>query len=196
MNLWFKQKLNWIVMAIAAVVTLSFIWTLIPGFSKLPSNVDNMRVAVVDRDKQQISKQMKKGLDDNLPFKKATADKTNDGIKRQIKKRDVSMVVVIPKGFSSDVQAGKPVHLKYYRGTANGMIETIAQKTAVSQINSKVKDQIQSKTMTGMIAKQMQAQVARQVQSKVQAQVKAKIMANPKLAPHASQIAQQAQKTA
>lgn len=50
MKTWFKQKLNWIVMGIAAVVTLSFIWTLIPGFSKLPNNVDNMRVAVVDRD--------------------------------------------------------------------------------------------------------------------------------------------------
>lgn len=50
MKTWFKQKLNWIVMGIAAIVTLSFIWTLIPGFSKLPNNVDNMRVAVVDRD--------------------------------------------------------------------------------------------------------------------------------------------------
>ncbi|MGN1279486.1 MAG: YhgE/Pip domain-containing protein, partial [Limosilactobacillus sp.] len=137
MKIWFKQKLNWIVMAIAAVVALSFIWTLIPGFSKLPTNVDNMRVAVVDRDNQQISKQMKKGLKDNLPFKEVTAAKTNAGIKRQIKNRDVSMVVIIPKGFSSAVQAGRPVQMKYYRGTANGMIEAMAQKTAVNQINSK-----------------------------------------------------------
>ncbi len=183
-------------MAIAAVVALSFIWTLIPGFTKLPSNVDNMRVAIVDRDNKQISQQMKKGLKDNLPFKNVTAAKTNKGIKRQIKNRDVSMVIIIPKGFSSNVQTGKPVHMKYYRGTANGMIETMAQKTAVSQINSKVKEQIQSKTMTGMIARQMQSEVASQMQSKVQAQVKAKIAANPQLASHASQIAQQAQNAA
>lgn len=175
MKLWFKQKLSWIVMAIAAVVALSFIWTLIPGFTKLPSNVDNMRVAIVDRDNKQISQQMKKGLKDNLPFKNVTAAKTNKGIKRQIKNRDVSMVIIIPKGFSSNVQTGKPVHMKYYRGTANGMIETMAQKTAVSQINSKVKEQIQSKTMTGMIARQMQSEVASQMQSKVQAQVQAKL---------------------
>lgn len=196
MKIWFKQKLNWIVMAIAAVVALSFIWTLIPGFSKLPTNVDNMQVAVVDRDNQQISKQMKKGLKDNLPFKEVTAAKTNAGIKRQIKNRDVSMVVIIPKGFSSAVQAGRPVQMKYYRGTANGMIEAMAQKTAVNQINSKVKEQIQSKTMAGMIARQMQSQVASQMQSRVQAQVQAQIQANPQLASHASQIAQQAQKKA
>lgn len=142
MKTWFKQKLNWIVMGIAAVVTLSFIWTLIPGFSKLPNNVDNMRVAVVDRDNQQISQQMKKGLQNNLPFKEVTAKKTDAGIKKQIKNRDVSMVVIIPQGFSSDVQSGRPVQLKYYRGTANGMIETMARasataKRATSQLTSK-----------------------------------------------------------
>lgn len=200
MKIWLKQKLNWIVMVIAAVVALSFIWTLIPGFSKLPSNVDNMRIAVVDRDQQQISQQVKNGLKDNLPFKQVSARKTNSGIKQQIKNRDVSMVVVIPKGFSANVQAGHPVQLKYYRSTANGMIETIAQKTAVSQINSKVTEQIQSKTMTGMIARQMQAssasQMQAQMQSKVQAQIQAKIAANPQLASQAGQMAQQAQKAA
>ena len=125
---------------------------------------------------------MKKGLQNNLPFKEVTAKKTDAGIKKQIKNRDVSMVVIIPQGFSSDVQSGRPVQLKYYRGTANGMIETMAQRTAVSQINSKVKEQIQSKTMAGMIARQMQPQMESQMksemQSKVQAQIQARIKAS------------------
>lgn len=85
---------------------------------------------------------MKKGLQNNLPFKEVTAKKTDAGIKKQIKNRDVSMVVIIPQGFSSDVQSGRPVQLKYYRGTANGMIETMARasataKRATSQLTSK-----------------------------------------------------------
>ena len=143
---------------------------------------------------------MKKGLQNNLPFKEVTAKKTDAGIKKQIKNRDVSMVVIIPQGFSSDVQSGRPVQLKYYRGTANGMIETMAQRTAVSQINSKVKEQIQSKTMAGMIARQMQPQMESQMksemQSKVQAQIQARIKANPQLASQAPKMAQQAQQKA
>lgn len=196
MQVWFKQRFNWIAIVIAAFISLTFVLVLVPGFGKLPDNVDNMRVAVVDRDDQQISKAVKSDLTENLPFKHVSVDKSDAKIKSQIKQRKVSLVVVIPDGFSANVKAGKAVQLKYIKGTANGMIENNAQTSLIKQVNSTVQDQLQSKMIVGMLSKQMAPQAEQAAKTKAEAAVKAQIQANPSLASQAATLAQKAQQTA
>ncbi len=194
MQLWFKQKFNWLAMLIAAFVTLSFIWILVPAFSKLPTNIDHMKIAIIDRDQQTISKAVKKGLDKNLPFQQVSM--THSNVKKQLRNQRVALVIEIPKGFSHDVQNSQPVQVNYYKSNANGMIVTNALSSVVNQVNSTLQKQLQSKVLVGVFAKQMAPQVQKQVKAQVQASVAAQIKRNPKLAAQATQLAAKAQATA
>ncbi len=72
MNKWFKNPFAYLALLIPALIGGFFVLGGVPGFSKLPTSTDQLRITIVDQDKTAITKSIRNGLKDNVPFKHVT----------------------------------------------------------------------------------------------------------------------------
>lgn len=157
MSNWFKNKFTWIPMIIAIFVGLTFVFSLIPSFSKMPDGIKNMRVAVVNQDNNQISTTVARKLKQNLPFKITDVDNSVTKAKSQVRKDNLSVVVVIPKGFAKKAESNQKPQLNYIENSSVGTLESNTGTSVATRVNTMVQQQLQSKALIGMLAKQMAA---------------------------------------
>lgn len=152
MSNWFKNKFTWIPMIIAIFVGLTFVFSLIPGFSKMPDGIKNMRVAVVNQDNNQISTTVARKLKQNLPFEITDVDNSVTKAKSQVRKDNLSVVVVIPKGFAQKAESNQKPQLNYIENSSVGTLESNTGTSVATRVNTMVQQQLQSKALIGILA--------------------------------------------
>ncbi|GAY72400.1 ABC transporter permease [Lentilactobacillus kosonis] len=177
MNKWFKHPIAYFAIGVAIICGLAFLGAALPGFGNMPNGTKNMQIVVVDYDQSTGSKTMTKGLKDNLPFKVKRTDSKLASIKSQLTNRSAALAVVLPKNFIKDVKQQKTPHIKFYVNDSNGMLQNSLNRSIISQIETKIKDNLTSQKTTGMIASLIAPNVAKQVQ--VRAQKQARNITNP-----------------
>ena len=102
MKKWFKNPIAYLVMLLPAVIGAFFVLGGVPGFSKLPTSTDQLRITIVDQDKTPVTKNITRGLKDNVPFKHVATTSNLSAAKSRLSKRTDAMTVQLPAGFTKD----------------------------------------------------------------------------------------------
>lgn len=160
---WFKHPLVIISFLIPILICLSFIYGLIPGFNKATTSEDQMQVAIVNQDNNEIANTVTNNLKSNLPVKKVITNDSLSTAKNRLKDNRLSLVIVIPKNFSNDAKSSQPINLNYYTSSAANTVEQSATNMAIKSINNQVKSSLQSNVIVGMFARQMAPQIQNQI---------------------------------
>ncbi len=154
MSRWFKNRFTWIGTIIACFVALSFIFCALPAFKDLPNNTMKLPIEIVNQDSNTIGNNLSNGLQRNLPFKHVSQT-TNLAAAKDKVKNQVSLVVVVPKNFTKDIQASKTPQVSYIVNDANGILQTNVNKALTNQITSQINAQINHQALIGMNAKKI-----------------------------------------
>lgn len=163
-KLWFRHKFIVIVFLLPLLIVLSFVYGLLPGFNSAANSQDQMKVAIVNQDNNEIANTVTKNLKTNLPVKKVITNDSLTTAKDKLKDNQLSLVIVIPKTFSNNAKNSQPVQLHYYTSAAANTVEQSATNMAIKNVDNRVKSSLQSNVIMGMLARQMAASVQQQMQ--------------------------------
>lgn len=169
MRQWFKHPLAYVAMLISVITGVLFILAAVPGFSKLPTSTDQLRMTIVDQDKTAVTKKMTTGLKDNVPFKHVTTTTNLAAAKNRLSNRTDAMTVAIPAGFTKSVEAGKQPKLNFYVSDSNGLLQNSITRSAITAIQDKIAAQLTSGRITGAMAEQIGPQIAKQASAQAKA---------------------------
>ncbi|HBF76139.1 MAG TPA: hypothetical protein DDW71_12890 [Lactobacillus sp.] len=169
MNKWFKNPFAYLALLIPALIGGFFVLGGVPGFSKLPTSTDQLRITIVDQDKTAVTKSIRNGLKDNVPFKHVTISSNLSAAKSRLSDRTDAMTVQLPAGFTKDVEAGKNPKLNFYVSDSNGLLQNNVTRSVISAVQGKIATELTTARTTGAMAKQMAPQIAKQVAAKAQA---------------------------
>ncbi|GEO68287.1 ABC transporter permease [Levilactobacillus acidifarinae] len=192
MKKWFQHPLAYMAILIAAVCGVLFVGAAVPGFSKLPTGTQNLRVVILDQDRSTASQQVTRHLRDNLPFKVTTTTTSLTHAKHQLNARQVALIIRIKAGFATAVTRGQAPKLTYIENQSNGLLHNMVTKNVTTQVTTQVAQQLTTVKTTQALAKTAGAQLAKQHQTAAQAQAKqlmqAAIAKQPTIAQHPQQL--------
>lgn len=173
------------------VCGLIFVLAAVPGFNKLPSGTQNLRVVVLDQDQSSVSKNIATHLENKLPFKMVTATSFANA-KRQLNTRQAALIIQIDKGFYQRVTRGQAPKLTYTVNQSNGLLQNMVTKNVTTQVTTQVASQLTTAKVTQMLAQsagkalmQKQQAVAKQ---QVKQQLQAALAKSPQLAQQPAQL--------
>lgn len=173
------------------VCGLIFVLAAVPGFNKLPSGTQNLRVVVLDQDQSSVSKNIATHLENKLPFKMVTATSFANA-KRQLNTRQAALIIQIDKGFYQRVTRGQAPKLTYTVNQSNGLLQNMVTKNVTTQVTTQVAAQLTTAKVTQMLAQsagkalmQKQQAVAKQ---QVKQQLQAALAKSPQLAQQPAQL--------
>ncbi|MEN2360279.1 ABC transporter permease [Levilactobacillus brevis] len=191
MKKWFKHPLAYVTIILAMVCGLIFVLAAVPGFNKLPSGTQNLRVVVLDQDQSSVSKNIATHLENKLPFKMVTATSFANA-KRQLNTRQAALIIQIDKGFYQRVTRGQAPKLTYTVNQSNGLLQNMVTKNVTTQVTTQVASQLTTVKVTQMLAQsagkalmQKQQAVAKQ---QVKQQLQAALAKSPQLAQQPAQL--------
>lgn len=169
MKKWFKNPFAYLALLIPAIIGGFFVLGGVPGFSKLPTSTDQLRITIVDQDKTAVTKSIRNGLKDNVPFKHVTISSNLSAAKSRLSNRTDALTIQLPAGFTKDVEAGKNPKLNFYVSDSNGLLQNNVTRSVISGIQGKIASELTTAKTTGALAKQMAPQIAKQAAAKAQA---------------------------
>lgn len=169
MKKWFKNPFAYLALLIPAIIGGFFVLGGVPGFSKLPTSTNQLRITIVDQDKTAVTKSIRNGLKDNVPFKHVTISSNLSAAKSRLSNRTDALTIQLPAGFTKDVEAGKNPKLNFYVSDSNGLLQNNVTRSVISGIQDKIASELTTAKTTGALAKQMAPQIAKQVAAKAQA---------------------------
>lgn len=79
----------------------------LPGYTALPGNMDDLKIAIVNDDAGQYGAQISSQFSESLPFKTIKTDVSNKKAMDELEHNKLALVVHIPEEFSANVQSGK-----------------------------------------------------------------------------------------
>lgn len=110
----------------------------IPGYSAIPKNIDEIKIAIVNED-EQYGKTIENQLKDSLPFKHILSGESLKDSKEQLNDRDIQLIIHIPNDFSSNLQNAelKP-DINFYVNEANPAMITSVMNQVISNIDAEL----------------------------------------------------------
>ncbi|WP_268912926.1 YhgE/Pip domain-containing protein [Lentilactobacillus sp. SPB1-3] len=177
MNKWFRNPIVYVAMVVAIFCGLAFVGAGLPGFGNMPDGTKQMKIVVVDHDQSTGSKAITESLKENMPFKVKRTDARISSIKSQLNDRSAALAVEIPQDFIKDIRQQRTPNIKFYVNDSNGMLQNSLNRSIISQMESKIKDNITSKKTVGMVAGMIAPEIAKQAST--QAQKQAEGIKNP-----------------
>ncbi|HAT55414.1 MAG TPA: hypothetical protein DCW31_09300 [Lactobacillus sp.] len=162
----FKQPFVWLFMIIAILCSVFFSACLLPAFHDLPSQTDQIPVAIINQDSSKVGKTVANQLTGHLPFKHIHTGQSLTTSKRLLNNRQIGLIIRIPATFSKDVMAGKTAHIHYYINNANGLVQNNMNKALISNATNTIADSVTTSKAKGMFAKVLGPQIATAAQQK------------------------------
>ncbi|PAD39646.1 YhgE/Pip domain-containing protein [Terribacillus sp. 7520-G] len=124
----------------------------LPGYSAIPGNVDQLKVAIINDDGGEVGSAIADQLSENLPFQDIETDLTNKEALKDLEKNDLALVVHIPENFSENVQSGETsssIDFTINEAGATTVSSTMSQ--VVGQINDQLSAQFSKQTAEGVL---------------------------------------------
>ncbi|EUJ41823.1 YhgE/Pip domain-containing protein [Brochothrix campestris] len=137
------------------------------GYSALPANMDELKVAIVNDDKGQAGTQISKELAKSLPFE-INSDLTNENAMKKLEDNKYALVIHIPESFSDNATKGKAAEIDFTVNEASATMVSSAMKSVVSEINTQLSANFSTKTAEGVllnmnVPKEQSAAIAKQI---------------------------------
>lgn len=143
--------------AIAAIFmgifySIAMLGIFLPGYSAIPGNVDQLKIAIVNDDAGEVGEGIAGQLKENLPFKDVETNLTNKQALGDLEHNDLALVVHIPETFSEDVQNGESSSaIDFSINEAGAQMVSSTMTSVVAEINSQLSAQFSQQTAQGVL---------------------------------------------
>lgn len=139
------------------------------GYSAIPGNMDQLRIALVNDDKGQAAKDIEKNLTKQLPFE-VEQDVTYKTAQKGLEKNDYALVIHIPKDFTKNAQAGESANIDFSVNEASATMVSSSMNTIVKQINEQLSSNFSTQTAQGIlmnmnVPEKQAAEMAKQIEN-------------------------------
>lgn len=131
---------------------LAMLGIFLPGYTALPGNMDDLKIAIVNDDAGKFGTQISSQLTESLPFKTIETDVTNEKAMDELEHNKLALVVHIPKEFSANVQSGKvSSSIDFTVNEASATMVSSAMSSVVTQINNQLSTNFSQQTAQGVL---------------------------------------------
>lgn len=150
----FKQFLNLqgfkasIFMGIFYAIAMLLIFLL--GYSALPGNMDELKVAIINDDAGESGSQIAKQLTESLPFKIDT-ELTNEKALDKLGDNKYALVIHIPETFTENAQKGESAQIDFTVNEASATMVSSAMSSVVTEINNQLSTSFSTQTAHGVL---------------------------------------------
>ncbi|MER2077963.1 YhgE/Pip domain-containing protein [Psychrobacillus psychrotolerans] len=150
----FKQFLNLqgfkasIFMGIFYAIAMLLIFLL--GYSALPGNMDELKVAIINDDAGESGSQIAEQLTESLPFKIDT-EVTNEKALDKLGDNKYALVIHIPETFTENAQKGESAQIDFTVNEASATMVSSAMNSVVTEINNQLSTSFSTQTAQGVL---------------------------------------------
>jgi len=150
----FKQFLNLqgfkasIFMGIFYAIAMLLIFLL--GYSALPGNMDELKVAIINDDAGESGSQIAEQLTESLPFKIDT-ELTNEKALDKLGDNKYALVIHIPETFTENAQKGESAQIDFTVNEASATMVSSAMNSVVTEINNQLSTSFSTQTAQGVL---------------------------------------------
>lgn len=150
----FKQFLNLqgfkasIFMGIFYAIAMLLIFLL--GYSALPGNMDELKVAIINDDAGESGSQIAEQLTESLPFKIDT-ELTNAKALDKLGDNEYALVIHIPETFTANAQKGESAQIDFTVNEASATMVSSAMNSVVTEINNQLSTSFSTQTAQGVL---------------------------------------------
>lgn len=150
----FKQFLNLqgfkasIFMGIFYAIAMLLIFLL--GYSALPGNMDELKVAIINDDAGESGSQIAEQLTESLPFKIDT-ELTNEKALDKLGDNKYALVIHIPETFTENAQKGESAQIDFTVNEASATMVSSAMSSVVTEINNQLGTSFSTQTAHGVL---------------------------------------------
>ncbi|MEK5206864.1 YhgE/Pip domain-containing protein [Psychrobacillus sp. FSL H8-0510] len=150
----FKQFLNLqgfkasIFMGIFYAIAMLLIFLL--GYSALPGNMDELKVAIINDDAGESGSQIAEQLTESLPFKIDT-ELTNEKALDKLGDNKYALVIHIPETFTENAQKGESAQIDFTVNEASATMVSSAMSSVVTEINNQLSTSFSTQTAQGVL---------------------------------------------
>ena len=123
----------------------------LPGYTALPGNMDDLKIAIVNDDQGQAGEQIASQLTESLPFKKIFTDITNEEALDKLEHNKLALVIHIPEQFSEMAQSGEGTSIDYTINEASATMISSAMSSIVNEINNQLSASFSLQTAQGIL---------------------------------------------
>lgn len=124
----------------------------LPGYTALPGNMDDLKIAIVNDDAGQYGAQILSQFSESLPFKTIKTDVSNKKAMDELEHNKLALVVHIPEEFSANVQSGKvSASIDFTVNEASATMVSSAMSSVVGEINKQLSANFSEQTAKGVL---------------------------------------------
>ncbi|MEK4154167.1 ABC transporter permease [Paenibacillus sp. FSL R5-0876] len=124
----------------------------LPGYTALPGNMDDLKIAIVNDDAGQYGAQISSQFTESLPFKTIKTDVSNKKAMDELEHNKLALVVHIPEEFSANVQSGKvSASIDFTVNEASATMVSSAMSSVVGEINKQLSANFSEQTAKGVL---------------------------------------------
>ena len=120
------------------------------GYSALPGNMGDLKVAIVNDDAGQSGTQISEQLAESLPLDIQT-NLTNEKALDQLADNKLALVIHIPEDFTDNAQNGKSAQIDFTVNEASPTMVSSAMKTVVEEINKQLSTSFSTQVAQGVL---------------------------------------------
>lgn len=122
----------------------------LPGYTALPGNMDDLKIALINDDKGEAGSQIAEQLGESLPFKTIETDITNKKALKELEKNELALVIHIPENFSENAQNGETTGIDFTVNEASATMVSSAMASVVAEINKQLSANFSQQTAQGI----------------------------------------------
>ena len=123
----------------------------LPGYTALPGNMDELKIALVNDDQGEAGSQIATQLGESLPFKTIDTDVSNKEALKALEKNEYALVIHIPENFSADAQSGNGTNIDFTVNEASATMVSSAMQSVVAEINKQLSANFSQQTAQGIL---------------------------------------------
>ncbi|MGE7094441.1 YhgE/Pip domain-containing protein [Lysinibacillus sp. NPDC048646] len=120
------------------------------GYTALPGNMDELKIALVNDDKGEAGTQIADQLAESLPFE-ITTNISNKKALDKLGDNKYSLVIHIPENFSENAQSGKSAQIDFTVNEASATMVSSSMKSVVTEINNQLSASFSTQTAKGVL---------------------------------------------
>lgn len=142
----------------------------LPGYTALPGNMDDLKIALINDDKGEAGSQIAAQLGESLPFKTIETDITNKKALKELEKNELALVIHIPENFSENAESGQSTGIDFTVNEASATMVSSAMASVVTEINKQLSANFSQQTAQGIfmnmnVPEEQAAEMAAQIEN-------------------------------
>ena len=120
------------------------------GYSALPGNMDELKIAIVNDDKGASGEQIAAQLGESLPFE-IQDNYSNEKALQKLEDNKLALVIHIPENFTENAQKGESAQIDFTVNEASATMVSSSMNSIVSEINKQLSASFSTQTAQGIL---------------------------------------------